>query len=654
MKPYCQAFRRHSVLLKRCACAVVLCLLLLLLSDSLQAQPGNSTKKNRVKPNDASQKIGSAIDWQPDFETAIGEAKRTGRPVFWYVPTLPDTFMDRKIELHRYMLAGPFSWPSIIKSLNDNAICLKAVPTRRQQQQFDLQTYKFVEPGFVILNSDGGKQSQVDELTTLHPGWLNELIQKSIGLKTPAALYSAAAVPVWKKLADQDYDGALGQAKFELSKPGLSEALRVELELLSGMATFRTGQHSQALNIWKVASERYPNQPLGWKAAAEAQLIGPFARGFETHVELPPAATTAGIQSRGSASPKNVYTLQQLRERSTQFLLSMQASDGGFRDSDYDFGGTDSLANVHVAVSSLAGLALLERYESLRGDNSKLKKRLRDAVSNAARFVADDSNLNKRDRDEILWACAFRLRFLLACGRSNDPQIKTAFAIDQMPRIIKSLEAIESRRGSWYHEYSNPFTTATALLALQEAAGDGYSVDAERINKGSAVLAGQRYRNGAFPYMIRDDKETNNSSRNANRSARIASAGRMPLCELALFQTDKSDSEKLAAAVAASFEYHAVLAKSYKYDDHTDALNYGGFFFWYDMRSRCEAIKFVANESRRAKFVAQQQALMMGLPELDGCFVDSHELGRVYGTAMALICFDLLDGSSVKSGQVQE
>jgi hypothetical protein len=26
------------------------------------------------------------------------------------------------------------------------------------------------------------------------------------------------------------------------------------------------------------------------------------------------------------------------------------------------------------------------------------------------------------------------------------------------------------------------------------------------------------------------------------------------------------------------------------------------------------------------------------LPELDGCFVDSHELGRVYGTAMALLC----------------
>jgi hypothetical protein len=32
----------------------------------------------------------------------------------------------------------------------------------------------------------------------------------------------------------------------------------------------------------------------------------------------------------------------------------------------------------------------------------------------------------------------------------------------------------------------------------------------------------------------------------------------------------------------------------------------------------------------------------MELPEFDGCFVDSHELGRCYGTAMALLCFDVL------------
>ena len=546
MKSNFKSFTRRSGLLKRIVWTLLLSIFLV---KTVQAQAGNSTKKIRVKPSSASQKIGSAVNWQPDFDTAIAKAKQTGKPVFWYVPTLPDTFMDRKIELHRYMLAGPFSWPSIIKTLNENAICLKTPPTRQQQQLFELQTYKFVEPGFVILDPDGTKKSQVDELTTLHPVWLNELISKSLGQDTPTDLYSTEAQSAWKLLAEENFDGAAEQVKQALNKPDLPDSLAAELELLSGMAAFRTGQHQLAFGIWKATSERFPDQPLAWKAAAEAQLIGPFARGFETHVNLPAKAMAAGIQSRGSAAPKNLYTQRQLQERSTQFLLSMQSSDGGFRDSDYDFGGTDSLGNVHVAVTSLAGLALLERSEHVLDKSPELKKRLNKAVSNAARFVADDSNLNKRDRDEILWACAFRLRFLLACQRSKDPQISAALPTDQIPRIIKSLETIQSRRGSWYHEYSNPFTTATALLALNEAAADGHSIDQDRISKGAEVLAKQRYRDGAFPYMTKGNKAADNENRNANRSTQIGSAGRMPLCELALFQSKKSSDEKLIAAV---------------------------------------------------------------------------------------------------------
>ena len=135
-------------------------------STILLAQVGNSTKKIRVRANSTSQKIGSAVNWQADFNTAIAQSKQTGKPVFWYIPTLPDTFMDRKAEIHRYMLAGPFSWPAIIKTLNENAICLKAPPTKQQQQRFGLSTYNFVEPGFVILSPGGTKNSQVCLLYT--------------------------------------------------------------------------------------------------------------------------------------------------------------------------------------------------------------------------------------------------------------------------------------------------------------------------------------------------------------------------------------------------------------------------------------------------------------------------------------------------------
>ena len=616
-------------------------MLLVFLSNSLQGQVANSTEKNRVKPNSASQKIGSAVNWQPDFDTAVAQSKQTGKPLFWYVPTLPDTFMDRKVEIDRYMLAGPFSWPAIIEALNENAICLKTPPTKQQQREFELQRYKFVEPGFVVLSPEGKTSSRVDQLTTLHPVWLNHLIQKSIGVAEPSELYSNVALPIWKLFADQKFENVIDLASQELVKPDLTKAQKVELEFLTGMALFRSGQHGHAIAIWKSTGQRYPDQPLAWKAAAEAQLIGPFSRGFETHRSLPAAALAAGIDSRGSAAPKNIYTQSQLEARSVEFLLAMQNVDGSFRDSDYDYGGTDSLGNVHVAITSLAGIALLNQYEKLANDSPAQKKRLLTAISSAARFVSSEGRLNKRDRDEILWACAFRLRFLVACQRSADTQIKNAMSSGTIPRAVKSLETIQTKRGSWYHEYENPFTTATALLALQDAAQAKYRVDADRVEKGSANLASQRYRNGAFPYMTGGDKQ----AKQASRSSLLGAAGRMPLCELALLKTGKSNDKNLTAAIEASFKHHELLAKAYKYDNHTNTFRYGGFFFWYDMRSRCEAIKHVADETQRAKFVEQQHALIMGLPEVDGCFVDSHELGRVYSTSMALICFDLLDAA---------
>ena len=166
-------------------------------------------------------------------------------------------------------------------------------------------------------------------------------------------------------------------------------------------------------------------------------------------------------------------------------------------------------------------------------------------------------------------------------------------------------------------------------------------MNTDRIEKGSTNLASQRYRNGAFPYETGSNKQ----AKRANRPTLLGAVGRMPLCELALLKTGKSNDKNLTTAIDASIKHHELLAKSYKYDNHTDTLDYGGFFFWYNMRSRCEAIKHVADETHRAKFAEQQHALIMGIPEVDGCFVDSHELGRVYSTSMALICFELLDAS---------
>ena len=103
---------------------------------------------------------------------------------------------------------------------------------------------------------------------------------------------------------------------------------------------------------------------------------------------------------------------------------------------------------------------------------------------------------------------------------------------------------------------------------------------------------------------------------------------------------EKKGQKELVAAVKNSLDNHKHLAVAYKYDNHTSNMAYGGFFFWYDMRGRSEAIRAISDETIQMEFRRMQQTLVRKLPEIDGCFIDSHELGRCYGTAMALLSMD--------------
>ncbi len=143
------------------------------------ADQQNSTQKIRVKPSETAKLIGTAVKWRSNVDQAITESKATGRPVFWYVPTVPGSFMDRKPEIDRYMLAGPFSWPRIIDTLNDQFIPVRGQPDAKQQQKYGLVRYKFIEPGFVVLDGDANKIMAVDRMTTLHPDWIQALLARA-------------------------------------------------------------------------------------------------------------------------------------------------------------------------------------------------------------------------------------------------------------------------------------------------------------------------------------------------------------------------------------------------------------------------------------------------------------------------------------------
>jgi hypothetical protein len=402
------------------------------------------------------------------------------------------------------------------------------------------------------------------------------------------------------------------------------------------------GRHEEAREIWQKASIAHPNHPLAWKAACEAQGIGPFYRGLEVFEALPETATLdSDLKRITSAAAPKAYSEDQIWDRSVNFLLGMQHTHGGFFDSDYDFGGEDSLKNVHVAVTSLVGLALIEALPKAPSTEQKLK--IQKALDRARAFVTNDSNLNLFDRDEILWAQAYRIRFLAALiikssKTARDDDSAEPFA-DALQRAVQQLEGLQLKTGGWYHEYANAFVSATALTALYDAKDAGAVVDSSKTERGLQRLAAQRYSNGAYPYATRRE-----NGRNEGTEKDLAAAGgRISICELARRRWGQVNEQDFTLAIEKSMKYHELLAKALKYDNHTSTYAYGGFFFWYDMQARSEAIALIKDVNKRRELAKQQRDLILGLPEVDGCFIDSHELGRCYGTAMALLSMKAIE-----------
>lgn len=603
-------------------------------SPELRAQDesGNTMTKKRVRPDEIASEAGQAIHWQSDLAAALAKATETGKPVLWYVPTLNDTFMDRKPVIDQYMQAGPWSWPAIVNVINERFVPLRATPNEAAASEYGLRAYEFVEPGFIVLAPDGAIQKKLDRLTTLHPQWLYGHIATAGGDQRTWSEASGETAKdreqldaEWERQVAADFRGPA--ANFRVAPD-----LQMEKELLRGMIQFRWGKHDEAKEIWREASQKFRGHPLAAKAAMEAQGIGPFVRGFEVFGPLSPKARLAGAESAGSAAPEGTFTEAELWERSVRFLVGMQADNGGFFDSDYDFGGADSMPNVHNAVTALVAMALLDAVPRLT--DADLQLRVKEAARRAIRFCLNDENVNAVDRDEILWAEAYRLH--LACAAAK--QFPEGNHREDVNRIAKRLENLQLASGTWFHEYPNSFVTATALLALADAKSVGGTVDQAKVDQGLKRLASQQFANGAWPYAQRRE-----GGENRREEPVPASAGRIPLCQLARFRWGQIEPDELAAAATVGLEHHGLLARALKYDNHTDTYAYGGFFFWYDMQTRSEAIAAVTDAVVRKELAARQHQLVLSLPELDGCFVDSHELGRCYGTAMALLSLDLLD-----------
>ena len=571
----------------------------------------NSTRKVRATPNDLALSSGSAIAWREDVHSALKEGKRSKKPIFWYVPTLEGSFMDRQLEVDRYMMSGPFSWPRLVQTLNEDYIPVRAVADRKLCKEFELKPVAFIEPGFLVFSSKGKETLRLDRIATLHPDWfLTQLHGETIAANPfPGNLKMETASRLHRSFPKLENGASL----FEKLLPTLTPELQAEALWLFAAGLRDAHEEEAARTLLK---------RLITKAAMELAGNGPYWQGFESYVDLPAPARTSAAS--GTLAAPGTYDLEDLRDRANDFLLRAQLADGSWKDSRYDFGGTDSMPNVHAAITAICTHALTAKEPGVA--RSVAQRR-------ALSYLANDAVLNLKDSDELIWAYLYRTR--LYCHILDVHPDQKAMLQPLLEENVAGIVRMQAESGAWYHEYENPFLTASCLIALHAAAQHGVDpASMEKVvERGLIQLEASRSKKGAYSYYL---------SRGKVRTPVEASVGRSPVGEHARQLWGVAGKKDLADAVANSFRDQEPLLLARKYDDHTDTHAYGGFFFWYSMLGRTEAILALPKGAQRKKFHKRQKDLILSLPEIDGAFIDSHELGRSYGTAMALWCLDLL------------
>jgi len=380
---------------------------------------------------------------------------------------------------------------------------------------------------------------------------------------------------------------------------------------------YLTGREKDADTRWRKLVADFPATRWAWRAAAnlctnrDTLIDGAIVHGFEDVVWGPPEAyLPLPDRTRWARDAKSV---DDVVKRAIEYLLRHQRSSGGWTDSRYVYCPSPKiLPNVFVATASLAATALLEWRDVD-------PKRIDAAIERAEKYALDDANVNKGQNEEC-YADAYRLLYLSRklAGKKDEAIVK------RMSEIAASLAKQQKRGGSWAHEYPNPFCTAAVIECLHLAKAAGAEVDGTMFDKAVESLEKTRGENGAQAY----------SSGRPPSSAKNSMA-RSAMCEHALFLCGKATKDDVEAALGDYWKHLKRLEAVRVCDFHSDE-ELGGFFFWHGVMHQSRAALALDPERRRehqARFLEQ----VLAIPEFDGSFIDSHELGKGYGTAMALL-----------------
>lgn len=682
------------------------------------------------------------VDRPAMLDAAIAEARKSGKPVLWYVYKIVESSkrgrqMIRAPVLDIAMRQEIWSDPDVARIVKASFTPLRMVCDEPLCKRFDVRPLSFLEPAVMFIDGDGKVIHSVRTIRTFEASWfrgvLRDVLRKAKGPfvddqnadaamdrgeyervlaairpkasgPDPIRQYEratmlrrlrrgedalkalAAAEESFAKRVAQMKKGLAGRAARSIDRALRSGRLRgrppegVTAEEISNLARLRAdvaaergrilirlgrfedavgplmlaadsavgtrsaeaawwlarlrvraGDEAAGIRLFQKIVQDHPDSLWARRANAnvlvgidDGRPLGAVFSGVARLTWMPEAAysKTLPIDTRWPAEPLPVADVV---ANNVRFLLEQQRSDGGWNDSRYSYCPDARITpNVWVAVSALASQALLRHRD--RAPES-LRAEIDDALHRADRYLLDPLHMN-RGKNEDVYSDAYRLLYLAEKHRHLDNETARRGTRLAMRSIIIDAENRQKDAGFWAHEYDNAFCTAAMVQGLVAAKSVGVKVPDAVLDSAKRALLSARAEDGSFSY---GGKARGKGGETALRNA----STRMPLSEGALLSLGASDTKKTRFAFDTFWKYYDRIEGVRRTDFHSDG-QIAGFMFFHALFHTSEAIRThrLDGASEELKRLLNK---VLTYPEMDGTFMDSHEVGRSYGTAMALL-----------------
>lgn len=422
------------------------------------------------------------------------------------------------------------------------------------------------------------------------------------------------------------------------SRPGTPEALEARF-WLGGLA-FAEKDTRGAREAWESLCVEAPESRWAWLAAAKLRSTA-FEAETGADLRLPTPEALAALRPAES-EPVAPRRARRTHAAALAALLRLQRDDGAWictGEATNDLH-DDEPDNLSQAVSALATRALLPHLEE-GATRAAASSGLDQVLGQLERDLALEAPI--RFMDYTVWNRASQVRLLADC---------LAAEFGNRERVERALEAalrdLRARQhptgGGWSYFVSgslegsdNPmtqsisFTTAWVVLALAEAQAAGATMPEGLVEESVACLERMRDGEDAFVYMLHHGNEGQGRGTKAP-----SSAGRMPLCVLALLKHGKADLDELRHALDLFTTYRAGLSWQVgRALMHAGPYAEGSHWVLFDYATAAEALRELPVKER-GKHRVPLLELLLEARRADDTFLDNPLIGRDFGTAMAV------------------